>query len=125
MSNKCKEITSIIWNDKLPFQILTKSVHDSEPSLQLLRKETKWNWIEQQNNAWKESKNLQVSSKVHFITLKDLILACDASPYGLGGVLSHKMQDGSERPIGYASRTLMPAEMNCNHDEKEGLAVML
>ena len=73
-----------MWNDKLLFQILTKSVHDSEPSLQWLRKETKWNWIEQQKNAWKESKNLLVSSKVlvHFITLKDLILACDASPYG-------------------------------------------
>ena len=93
----------------------------------MLRKETKWNWIEQQNNAWKESKNLLVSSKVlvHFITLKDLILSCDASPYGLGGVLSHKMQDGSERQIGYAVRTLMPAEINCHHDEKEGLAVML
>ena len=125
MSNKCKEITSIMWNDKLPFQILTKSVHDSEPFLQFLRKE--WNWIEQQKNALQESKNLLVSSKVlvHFITLTDLILACDASPYGFGGLLSHKMQDGSERPIGYAVRTLMPAEINCHHDEKEGLTVML
>ena len=56
---------------------------------------------------------------VQFDASKDLILAFDASPYGLGSVLSHKMEDGSERPIGYASRTLPPAEMNYSHTEKE------
>jgi hypothetical protein len=38
-------------------------------------------------------------------TLQKDVLACDASSYGVGVVLAHQMPDGSERPVGYASRT--------------------
>ena len=36
---------------------------------------------------------------VHFDQDKPILLACDASPYGVGAVLSHQMPDGSDRPI--------------------------
>ena len=52
--------------------------------------------------------------QIHFwffmIVNKPIILVCDASPYGIGAVLSHIMDDGSEKTIGFASRTLSPAE---------------
>ena len=46
---------------------------------------------------------------MHFDSSLKLTLACDASDYA---VLSHKMSDGSERLIGYASHTLSSSERN-------------
>lgn len=56
-----------------------------------------------------KSKKLLTSDKflVHFDSACDLSLACDASTYGLRVVLSHKMSNGSDKPIGYASWTLV------------------
>ena len=36
----------------------------------------------------------------------DIVLACDTSPYGIGDVLYHVMEDGREQPINFASRSL-------------------
>lgn len=85
-----------------------------EPLHRLLRKEEKWQWQEQQQKAFERSKELLQSAQllVHFDPTKEIILASDASNYGIGAVLSHKMRDGSERPIGYVSRTLNSAERN-------------
>ena len=49
---------------------------------------------------------------VHYDAKRELRLACDVSSYGLGAVISHVIDDGHERPMAFASRTLSATEKN-------------
>ena len=55
-----------------------------------------------------------VSSQVliHYDPSLPIRLAADASAYGIGAVLSHVLDDGTECPIAYVSKTLSPSEKN-------------
>ncbi|KAL5467316.1 hypothetical protein EMCRGX_G031528 [Ephydatia muelleri] len=96
------------------------------PLYKLLTKHQPWSWGADQAAAFQKAK-FQLTSDVllvHFDPSKKIALSCDASPYGIGVVLSHLQEDGSGRPIAYASRSLAPAEKNYSQIEKEGLAVV-
>ena len=94
------------------------------PLYTLLKSDEQWKWGRQQERAFQESKKLLLSSQllVHFDSTLEICLACDASAYGIGVVLSHRMSDGTEKPVGFASRTLTTAEKNYSQIEKEALA---
>ena len=56
---------------------------------------------------------------LHYDEKKKLIHSCDTSSYGLGAVLSHVMDDGSKKPIVFASQTLGPAQKNIHNSTKK------
>ena len=93
------------------------------PLYELLQHKVHWTWNAQREKAFASAKALLTSDSVliHFDPDKPLILACDASAYGIGAVLSHCLPDGSERPIVFTSRTLSTAEQKYSQIEKETL----
>ena len=96
------------------------------PLYQLLHKDVNWKWTNVEKKAFQASKDLLTSDSllVHFNPDFELVLMCDASSYGIGAVLAHRMPDGTERPIGYASRSLSKAQRNYCQLEREALALI-
>ena len=102
---------------------LSSTLH---PLYCLLQKSSSWFWGPREEEAFKKAKDLLGSPRVlaHFDPSRKLVLSCDASPFGLGAVLSQVMEDGAERPISYASRSLTDAEKRYSQLDKEALAVI-
>ena len=95
------------------------------PLNNLLRDVVPWKWDADCQKAFDKVKEELTSERVlaHYDPSKKLILACDASPHGVGAVLSHEI-GGEERPIAYASRTLTKAEKGYPQIEREALAII-
>ena len=92
----------------------------------LLQKGTAWRWTAACHQALDKVKQQIASDLVltHFNPALPLRLASDASPYGIGAVMSHVLPNGTKRPIAFASRTLSTAERNYAQIDKEALAIV-
>ena len=93
----------------------------------LRRSGVPWTWGAEQKLALKTSKRHLLSSRVlahvHFDPQLPISVVVDNSSYGLGAVLTHVI-DGQERPVCFASRSLLPAERNYPQVEREALAIV-
>ena len=81
---------------------------------------------EEQEKSFNKVKGMLLTDRMltHFDLELEVVLACDTSFYGVGdGVLSHRMLDGQERSIAYASRSLTKTERQSAQIEREALAL--
>ena len=88
-------------------------------------KRTTVKWTEECERSFLELKDLCSNTPVLAYPdyTKNFKLYTDASESGLGAVLTQVKEDGKERPIAYASRTLSKSERNYDAHKLEFLAL--
>ena len=92
------------------------------PLNELLQKGVEWRWTADCTTAF-DTVKAQIASDLvltHFDSALPVRVASDASPYGLGAVLSHVMPTGEERPIAFASRDTVSRRKELQSDRQRG-----
>ena len=96
------------------------------PLERLLKKDEKFCWTSECQKAFEKIKEVMSSDWIltHFDPSLPIIVAADASQYGIGGCLTHRMRDGSEKVVMNFSKSLSATEQKYGQIEKEGLALV-
>ena len=94
------------------------------PFRTLLKKDNEWNWKEEQENAFVTVNEAikKATTLNHFKRKCPLRIICDASKSGLGAVL--QQEEGTWKPISFASRFLTELESKYSINELELLAIV-
>jgi len=102
------------------FSILAGPLYD------LTKKRVKFQWNDSCEKAFELIKSRLTESPILAYPTRDdkFILDTDASAYGIGGVLS-QIQNGQEKVIAYASKTLSSSQSNYCTTMRELLAVVI
>ena len=82
------------------------------PLNELLKKDKTWSLTPQCQAAFENTKETLTSdlSLTHYDPKLDIIVANDASSYGIGACILHKLPDGTRKAIAHASQSSLPAE---------------
>ena len=96
------------------------------PLHRLLQAGQAWFWSITFEKAFQSAKQQLVAAPVlaHYDSKMPIVLAADAFAYRIGAVISHRLPNGSECPVVFASRTLSDSEKNYSQVEKEALSVI-
>ena len=120
-----KELQSFLATTNYYLKFIPNYASKAEPLRKLLRKDVSWTWAEEQRSAVEDLKNRIASPPVlcYFDPESPIVVTTDASNCAIGGVLS-QVQDGVERPVAFASKTLNETERKYSTSEREALAAI-
>jgi len=92
----------------------------------LVKKNEKWNWEVEQEEAFRSPKKIFTTESVLVAPDldKEMRVEADASDYATGGVLSMKCKYEKWRPVAFISKLLNETERNYEIHNKEILAVI-
>ena len=97
----------------------------AEPLRRLCRQNTKFEWKQEQRDAFAELKSrlANAGTLAYFDRSAPTEVIADAGPVGLRAVLV-QLQNGERRAVYYASRSLSDVERRYSQTEKEALALV-
>jgi hypothetical protein len=98
----------------------------THPLRELLKKGRAWSWQPEQRRSFEAIKTAISSESIlaFYDTANQTEVIVDASPVGVGAILSQTAADtGHRRPIAFASRALSDVEQRYSQIEREALAV--
>ena len=93
---------------------------------QLLQDDTEFAWTAERDADFHKIKEALATdlALVHFDPDRKIVVAADASSYGWGGVLMHKFDNGSLKPVWHVSGSFTKAERNYAQVQREALALV-
>ena len=96
------------------------------PLFQLLKKQTPFQWKEEQQKAFEEAKSKLTTAPllVQHDPEKETTIETDASDYAIGARMTQPGPNGKPRPVAFYSRKLIQAELNYDIHDKELLAIV-
>lgn len=96
-----------------------------KPLYELIKKGKVFEFSQKCKLAFQTSKELlqKYNVLVHYNSELPIQISVDASPYGVGAVLSHIIGN-EEKPVMFASSMLTPVQVRYAHIEKEALAII-
>ncbi|UYV63012.1 hypothetical protein LAZ67_2002847 [Cordylochernes scorpioides] len=122
--NKCSFFKTNI--DFLGYTVTADYARLRAPLNKLLKKDVKWNWDPDCQQAFTTLKESLTSKPVLHLYQVGLPcrLYCDASTQGIAGILKQVHPDGQVHPVQYFSRALRAHERNYTVSELECLAIV-
>jgi RNase H-like domain found in reverse transcriptase len=102
-------------------------LHHAKPLFELMKKDQKWSWGEEQQQAFDEIKDQVTSSLILCFAddSKPFCIEADSSDFATGAVLSQQSDNDLKwHPIAFYSKSLNAVERNYDIHNKEMLAVM-
>ncbi|XP_043242375.1 uncharacterized protein K02A2.6-like [Amphibalanus amphitrite] len=120
-----KSLRSILGSINFYQRVLPNLSTALAPLYDLLQKGATWKWTNVHKNALVRVRKLLAGDTVlkRYDAEAPLKLVTDSSEVGVGAVLLQPDEEGLERPVMYASRTLTKTERKYPMVEKEALAV--
>jgi hypothetical protein len=96
------------------------------PLFHLLKKQTPFQWKEEQQKAFEEAKSKLTTTPllVQHNPEKETTIKTDASDYAIGARMTQPGPNGKPRPVAFYSQKLIQAELNYNIHDKELLAIV-
>jgi len=107
-------------------RFISNMADKAAPLYNLLKENTQFEWTADCQHAFTALKDdvVNATSLSHYDETQTLVLATDASSYGIGAVLSQQDAKGLETPLAYGSKVLTSAQKQYSQIEREALSII-